>query len=94
MLTGSILGLVVSYFSYRQYYPALDSPQSHRCYSPRRPGKMLDQDVPNGPAAPDPGEDAPQTQTYRDGSDEEVTEIPLVQTPPHLPPVKHVPTIS
>jgi len=32
---GSILGLTVAYFSYRQYYPGLADEFSHRPYSPR-----------------------------------------------------------
>jgi diacylglycerol diphosphate phosphatase/phosphatidate phosphatase len=32
---GSILGLIVAYFSYRQYYPDLAEEHSHRPYSPR-----------------------------------------------------------
>ncbi|RPD66191.1 acid phosphatase/Vanadium-dependent haloperoxidase [Lentinus tigrinus ALCF2SS1-7] len=35
VLTGSILGIVVAYFSYRQYYPPLTSPISHRPYPMR-----------------------------------------------------------
>ncbi|KAJ7632485.1 phosphatidic acid phosphatase type 2/haloperoxidase [Roridomyces roridus] len=35
VLVGSVLGTVVSYFSYRQYYPSLSSEVSHRPYSPR-----------------------------------------------------------
>lgn len=35
VLVGSILGTVVSYFTYRQYYPRLTSEVSHRPYSPR-----------------------------------------------------------
>ncbi|KAJ7285704.1 phosphatidic acid phosphatase type 2/haloperoxidase [Mycena rebaudengoi] len=35
VLVGSILGTVVSYFSYRQYYPSLESEVSHLPYSPR-----------------------------------------------------------
>ena len=35
VLTGSVLGLVLSYFSYRQYYPSLASEVSHRPYAPR-----------------------------------------------------------
>ncbi|KAJ7063168.1 phosphatidic acid phosphatase type 2/haloperoxidase [Mycena amicta] len=35
VLVGSILGTVVSYFAYRQYYPSLASEVSHRPYSPR-----------------------------------------------------------
>ncbi|KAG6376387.1 PAP2-domain-containing protein [Boletus reticuloceps] len=30
VVAGSILGLVVSYFAYRQYFPSLSSPMSHR----------------------------------------------------------------
>ncbi|KAJ7694227.1 phosphatidic acid phosphatase type 2/haloperoxidase [Mycena rosella] len=35
VLVGSLLGTVVSYFCYRQYYPSLASEVSHRPYSPR-----------------------------------------------------------
>ncbi|KAF5386621.1 hypothetical protein D9615_001890 [Tricholomella constricta] len=35
VLVGSILGTVVSYFTYRQYYPSLAAELSHRPYSPR-----------------------------------------------------------
>ncbi|KAG6868280.1 hypothetical protein C0993_005565 [Termitomyces sp. T159_Od127] len=35
VLVGSVLGTVVSYFAYRQYYPSLASELSHRPYSPR-----------------------------------------------------------
>lgn len=35
VLTGSILGLALSYFAYRQYYPSLASEVSHRPYAPR-----------------------------------------------------------
>ncbi|KAG6831169.1 hypothetical protein H0H92_012309 [Tricholoma furcatifolium] len=42
VLVGSILGTVVSYFSYRQYYPSLASELSHRPYSPRIKRESLD----------------------------------------------------
>ncbi|PCH38025.1 acid phosphatase/Vanadium-dependent haloperoxidase [Wolfiporia cocos MD-104 SS10] len=35
VLTGSLLGIISAYFSYRQYYPSLASERSHRPYSPR-----------------------------------------------------------
>lgn len=35
VLVGSILGLVTSYFSYRQFYPSLSSARSHHPFSPR-----------------------------------------------------------
>ena len=35
VLVGSLLGTVISYFTYRQYYPSLASEQSHRPHSPR-----------------------------------------------------------
>lgn len=35
VLVGSILGTVLAYFAYRQYYPSLGSEYSHRPYSPR-----------------------------------------------------------
>ena len=34
-MAGSILGLALGYFSYRQYYPSLASEISHRPYAPR-----------------------------------------------------------
>lgn len=35
VVAGSILGLVVSYFAYRQYFPSLSSPMSHKPHPPR-----------------------------------------------------------
>ncbi|KIM49414.1 hypothetical protein M413DRAFT_438592 [Hebeloma cylindrosporum] len=35
VLVGSLIGTLFSFFSYRQYYPDLSSPLSHRPYSPR-----------------------------------------------------------
>ncbi|KAF7777549.1 hypothetical protein Agabi119p4_3621 [Agaricus bisporus var. burnettii] len=35
VLVGSLLGTVMAYFSYRQYYPPLESELSHRPFSPR-----------------------------------------------------------
>ena len=35
VLVGAILGAVLAYFSYRQYYPSLASKNSHRPYAPR-----------------------------------------------------------
>ena len=35
MTVGSLLGLTVAYFAYRQYYPSLADELSHRPYSPR-----------------------------------------------------------
>jgi len=35
VLVGSLVGTLFSFFSYRQYYPDLSSPLSHRPYSPR-----------------------------------------------------------
>lgn len=35
VVAGSILGLVVSYFAYRQYFPSLSSPTSHKPHPPR-----------------------------------------------------------
>jgi hypothetical protein len=35
VLVGSIIGIVFSYFGYRQYFPNLGSPNSERPYSPR-----------------------------------------------------------
>ncbi|KAH9900986.1 acid phosphatase/Vanadium-dependent haloperoxidase [Cubamyces lactineus] len=43
VLAGSILGIVTAYFSYRQYYPPLQSEMSHQPYPPRvkRGGQIL-----------------------------------------------------
>ena len=35
VLTGSILGIVLSYLTYRQYYPPLHSSDCHQPYPPR-----------------------------------------------------------
>ena len=35
VVAGSILGLIVSYFCYRQFYPSLGSALAHRPYAPR-----------------------------------------------------------
>ncbi|KAF6745373.1 phosphatidic acid phosphatase type 2/haloperoxidase [Ephemerocybe angulata] len=35
ILVGSLLGVVLSFFAYRQYYPSLSSEVSHKPYSPR-----------------------------------------------------------
>ncbi|KAF8188390.1 phosphatidic acid phosphatase type 2/haloperoxidase [Pholiota molesta] len=35
ILVGSLIGTLFSFFGYRQYYPPLSSPLSHRPYSPR-----------------------------------------------------------
>ncbi|KAF9221838.1 PAP2-domain-containing protein [Gyrodon lividus] len=40
VITGSLLGLVVSYFSYRQYYPNLASKAAHVPYATRFEGEV------------------------------------------------------
>lgn len=35
VLVGAILGLVIAFFSYRQYYPSLTGDLAHRPYAPR-----------------------------------------------------------
>ncbi|EAU88215.2 phosphatidic acid phosphatase type 2 domain-containing protein 1A [Coprinopsis cinerea okayama7 len=35
VIVGSAMGIIFSYFAYRQYYPPLDSEVAHRPYSPR-----------------------------------------------------------
>jgi PAP2 superfamily len=54
--TGSILGLILAFFAYRQYYPPLSSPISHRPYKPRTlhdkgqhaPGNVMATDLEGG----------------------------------------------
>ena len=43
VLIGSLVGTVLAYFSYRQYYPSLASSLSHRPYSPRIGGNEKNQ---------------------------------------------------
>ncbi|KAG8966875.1 hypothetical protein FRC03_011196 [Tulasnella sp. 419] len=55
VLTGSILGLTLSFFSYRQYYPPLTHRLSHQPFSPRIPRENAPlpthrQDTLGGPA--------------------------------------------
>ncbi|KAG9009687.1 oligosaccharyl transferase subunit ost3/OST6 [Tulasnella sp. 427] len=38
--TGSILGLTIAFFAYRQFFPPLSSPTSHKPFSPRIPRDM------------------------------------------------------
>lgn len=70
---GSLLGTVVSYFTYRQYYPSLASEESHRPYSPRiareeSDGLPLHHRRPSSPGHDDPLQSHPlhpQTEGYR-----------------------------
>ncbi|KAF8959086.1 phosphatidic acid phosphatase type 2/haloperoxidase [Flammula alnicola] len=39
VLVGTAVGILFSFFAYRQYYPALSAPLSHRPYSPRIKGE-------------------------------------------------------
>lgn len=39
IIAGSLLGLGLSYFSYRLYYPPLHHPMAHKAYSPRIPAE-------------------------------------------------------
>ncbi|SNX86169.1 related to DPP1 - diacylglycerol pyrophosphate phosphatase [Melanopsichium pennsylvanicum] len=41
VIAGALLGLVISYSSYKLYYPSLSHPQSHKPYSPRIPAEHL-----------------------------------------------------
>lgn len=41
VIAGALLGLVIAYWSYKLYYPALSHPQSHKPYSPRIPSEHL-----------------------------------------------------
>ncbi|GAC99833.1 hypothetical protein PHSY_007436 [Pseudozyma hubeiensis SY62] len=41
VIAGALLGLVVAYWSYKLYYPALGHSQSHKPYSPRIPAEHL-----------------------------------------------------
>ena len=35
VLVGALIGITTAYFSYRQYYPTLENPLSHRPFAPR-----------------------------------------------------------
>lgn len=64
VVAGSILGFVVAYFAYRQYFPSLASPMSHRPHSPRVPR--------DEPVLPTTAQDA---QHFRDSDDGEQMEL-------------------
>ncbi|KAF8559833.1 PAP2-domain-containing protein [Imleria badia] len=64
VIAGSILGFVIAYFAYRQYFPSLASPMSHRPYSPRVPR--------DEPALPTTVQDA---QRFRDSDDGDQVEL-------------------
>ena len=75
VLTGSILGLVTTYFAYRQYYPSLASEHSHRPYSPRI--KRDEDTLPMHRPTPSAdvmysGASGHGASQYHDGSEEEV----------------------
>jgi len=84
VLSGSILGIVIAYFSYRQYYPPLNSPTAHLSYPPLR--RLSDTLPLEGPSA------ARAEQEYRDdeeaglrlarGSDQEERRESVEMTPP------------
>jgi diacylglycerol diphosphate phosphatase/phosphatidate phosphatase len=50
---GSLVGVLFSFFSYRQYYPPLSSPESHLPYPPRYIRAPIL--TPSGPANGVPG---------------------------------------
>lgn len=64
VVAGSLLGLVVAYFAYRQYFPSLVSPVSHRPHSPRVPR--------DEPVLPMTAQDA---QRFRDSDDGDQVEL-------------------
>ncbi|KAH7889465.1 PAP2-domain-containing protein [Phlebopus sp. FC_14] len=64
VVAGAILGTVVSYFAYRQYFPSLASPMSHRPYSPRVPRE--EEVLPTSD---------PQGRQYRDSTEGEQVEL-------------------
>jgi diacylglycerol diphosphate phosphatase/phosphatidate phosphatase len=45
VFAGASVGLVMAYFSYRQYYPSLASPLAHRPFSPRIPRARISMDA-------------------------------------------------
>ncbi|KAI0309195.1 phosphatidic acid phosphatase type 2/haloperoxidase [Amylostereum chailletii] len=80
VLVGTVLGLVVSYFSYRQYYPSLGSELSHRPYSPRikRMEPLLPTHHHTPSSAPLHGPPTVETQPYTDqSSDEHLEDVPM-----------------
>jgi diacylglycerol diphosphate phosphatase/phosphatidate phosphatase len=74
VLVGSLLGTVISYFTYRQYYPSLTSELSHRPHSPRIEREEVDtlplhHRQPFSPGHDDPLQSHPlhpQAEGYRD----------------------------
>lgn len=77
VLVGSILGMVVAFFSYRQYYPPLGSEMAHRPYAPRI--KRESDSLPlhnrqhsaepfSGPPRPEPYQDSQESMELADGA--------------------------
>ncbi|KAF9227605.1 PAP2-domain-containing protein [Gyrodon lividus] len=64
VVAGAILGFVIAYFAYRQYFPSLGSPMSHRPYSPRVPR--------DAPVLPTTAQDGEQ---FRDSAEGEQVEL-------------------
>ncbi|KAI0709298.1 phosphatidic acid phosphatase type 2/haloperoxidase [Earliella scabrosa] len=91
VLTGSLLGLVVSYFSYRQYYPPLISDLSHQPYPPRfkRGGHELPTHTSTAPAMVNRSFDnenirlRPFNARYSDGPADEEMGIPQTTSAAH-----------
>ncbi|KAG8894508.1 hypothetical protein FRC01_012915, partial [Tulasnella sp. 417] len=50
-LVGAVVGLAISHYSYRQYFPSLTHPLCHRPYSPRIPRESEEGDDPTEAAA-------------------------------------------
>ena len=76
---GSLLGFVISYFAYRQYFPHLASPASHHPHSPRvqREVDVLPMHVQSSEG------DAPQSATYRDSAEINSNNMELVPDANH-----------
>ncbi|KAG1756553.1 PAP2-domain-containing protein [Suillus paluster] len=72
VVAGAILGLAVAYFAYRQYFPSLASPMSHKPHPPR---VRREEELPTVNPATDRG------QSYTDGIDEEVELVGDVRKP-------------
>jgi diacylglycerol diphosphate phosphatase/phosphatidate phosphatase len=67
VIAGAILGLAVAYFAYRQYFPSLASPMSHKPYSPRI--RREEGELPTVNPVAD------RTMSYNDGMDREDVEL-------------------
>lgn len=89
VLFGALVGTLVSYFCYRQYFPTLNSPHSHLPFAPRfpeveKPGTNHEAGIPmtNQAGSPDLEGGGTMGRRRRTGEDTDVAENHIDGTAP------------